>query len=198
MRKLEIPPILKSEFATVESIWLSSGETRRVDALILSWVKYEKQLRRLFCFLLFQHPNVGDSEIDDLINVLVENNKLYPHTLIRGINQLSPQSVSKLIGPRYSILVPEVNRIKKYRNKLVHGQTTGMKIRSPQLERDVLWLVDWVSSLAEGAENSLGYDGLRRNTYRQAKSTAEVNIKKFPYSTLVELKNWLPTLNNRG
>jgi hypothetical protein len=30
---------------------------------------------------------------------LVENNKLYPHTLIRGINQLSPQSVSKLIGP---------------------------------------------------------------------------------------------------
>ena len=51
MRKLVIPEALKVEFATVETLWNSDVETRRVDALALSWIKYEKQLRRLFSFL---------------------------------------------------------------------------------------------------------------------------------------------------
>ncbi len=58
MRKLVIPAQLKEEFATVETVWHSTGKTRRVDALMLSWVKYEKELRRLFCFFVFQHPKI--------------------------------------------------------------------------------------------------------------------------------------------
>lgn len=58
MRKLSIPAALKQEFATVEAIWHSGAETRRVDALLLCWIKYEKQLRRLFCFLVFQHSRI--------------------------------------------------------------------------------------------------------------------------------------------
>ena len=56
MRALEIPPRLKKEFETLDRLWDCKAETRRVDALILSWVRFEKQLRRLFSFLVFQHP----------------------------------------------------------------------------------------------------------------------------------------------
>jgi hypothetical protein len=58
MLKLNIPETLRVEFSTVQALWDSEAETRRVDALILSWTKYEKQLRRLFCFLVFQHPKI--------------------------------------------------------------------------------------------------------------------------------------------
>ena len=44
MRKLRIPESLKEEFETVELIWQSNAKTRRVDALLLCWIKYEKQL----------------------------------------------------------------------------------------------------------------------------------------------------------
>jgi hypothetical protein len=60
MLKLVIPPALKQEFATIDALWASGAETRRVDSLLLSWIKYEKQLRRLFCFLVYQHPKVTD------------------------------------------------------------------------------------------------------------------------------------------
>ena len=53
MRQLIIPGKLKEEFATVEALWNTTAETKRVDCLVLSWVKYEKQLRRLFSFLCF-------------------------------------------------------------------------------------------------------------------------------------------------
>src|ERR1019366_4748399 len=56
MRKLVIPDALKDEFATVEVLWYSNAETKRVDSLALSWIKYEKQLRRLFTFFIYQHP----------------------------------------------------------------------------------------------------------------------------------------------
>ena len=47
-RMLILPPCMKVEFATLEAVWHSTAQTRRVDALVLAWVKYEKQLRRFF------------------------------------------------------------------------------------------------------------------------------------------------------
>lgn len=69
MLKLIVPKAVEQEFATVEKLWRSTGETRRVDALLLSWIKREKQLWRLFCFLVYQHPMLTDMTI---------NNALYP------------------------------------------------------------------------------------------------------------------------
>lgn len=59
-----------------------------MDALILSWVKYEKQLRRLFCFLVFEHPKITEDQIDAIISVLAENKKLSPETFMWGIEAL--------------------------------------------------------------------------------------------------------------
>ena len=198
MIKLAIPDPLKQEFATVEALWHSTGETRRVDALVLSWVKYEKQLRRLFCFLLYQHPKISSDNIDAIIAILAENQELYPRTFIAGIKALGVASVSDLLASRYAELSRELARIQRYRNKLIHGQITGQGIKSPQLERDVLWIVDWIACLATAAENIFGYDGLQRNTYRVAKSTSNIAESKFPFTTPVELKKWLSDLAKKN
>ena len=104
MAKLIIPPLLTQEFATVEAVWNSPGSTRRVDSLLLSWVKYEKQLRRLFCFIVFQHSGLTPADIESVVGILAANNKLYPETFITGIEELSARKVAVLAGPRYAAL----------------------------------------------------------------------------------------------
>jgi hypothetical protein len=46
----------QGEFQTVELIERSDAETRGVDAFALSLLKAERQLRRLFTYLVFQYP----------------------------------------------------------------------------------------------------------------------------------------------
>lgn len=191
MLKLIIPPALKQEFASVEALWYSSAETRRVDSLLLSWVKYEKQLRRLFCFLVYQHPNITVHTINSLIIVIAQNNSIFPDKLIRGIASLGVKPVPALIGQRHAQLASEVRRIKLYRNKLMHGQATGQSIQSTQLEHDVKHLVSWIGDLASGADAEFGYDGLRRNTFREAKSNQNIAVANFPFSTNATFTQWL-------
>lgn len=194
MRKLEIPEALTKEFATVEAIWHSAAETRRVDALVLSWVKYEKQLRRLFSFFVFQHPKITREKLDAVITVFVKNKNLYPETFISGIKELGVTPIPKLLGPAHTELWPEITRIKKYRNKIMHGQHTGQNIQSAQLERDVIHLIRWISELAQAADDAFGYDGLKRNVYRAAKATAMLSVEKYPFQTPPELEKWLSNL----
>ena len=148
MRKLEIPDALKVEFATVEALWHTTYETRRVDALVLSWVKYEKQLRRLFSFFVFQHPKITADKLDEVIAAFAESRNLYPETFISGIKQLGITPLPKLLGDSYTKLWLEITRIKKYRNKIMHGQLTGQGIKSHQLERDVIHIIHWISAVA--------------------------------------------------
>ena len=198
MRKLVIPERLKIEFATIEAVWHSQAETRRVDALILAWVKFEKQLRRLFCFLVYQHPNINEDQIDRVLAVLAANRSIYPETFIKLINALKVTSISKMVGDKYEKLWEEITRIKKYRNKLIHGQNTGLKIQSPQLERDVLQIMEWISVLAEGADTAIGYDGIKRNTFRMAKASKNIVVNKYPFEHATEFKKWLTETTANG
>lgn len=104
------------------------------------------------------------------------------------------KSVPKLLGSHYAELSGHIGRIQKYRNKLVHGQVTGQSIKSRQLERDVLWIMAWVSCLATEAEKEFGYDGLKRKTYRSAKATSKIAVAEFPFDSPVEFKTWLSSL----
>jgi len=101
MKHLSIPAKLEMEFATVGACWNSQGTTRRVDSLVLSWIKYEKQLRRLFCFLIFQHPKIDKKQIDKVISILAENRRLYPETFVKGIAALKVRPVPDLLGQNY-------------------------------------------------------------------------------------------------
>lgn len=194
MRKLVIPERLKSEFSTVEILWQTSAKTRRVDALILTWVKYEKQLRRLFSFFVFQHPNISADKLDDVISAFVQNRNLNPETFISGIRQLGVTPIPALLGDAYSRLWPEIKRIKQYRNKIMHGQITGQGITSAQLEKDVTLLVEWIAEVGDAAANVFGYDGISRNTFIAAKASAKISVQDYPFSTPAELKKWLGSL----
>ena len=194
--ELLVPIALQKEFDTVVAVWNSKGTTRAVDALVLSWVKYEKQLRRLFCFLVYQHPQIGSNQIKEVIAVLAENDRLNPKTFGKAIKELGVKSVEELVGPRHEKLSKQIARIRKVRNKLVHGLNTGERIGTPQLERDVGWIVEWVSSLAKGAHDAFGYDGLKRNTFHRAKASRKIAIAQYPFSTPQDFKNWLSAIAN--
>ena len=194
MRKLTIPEALQVEFATIEALWHSSAETRRVDALLLSWVKYEKQMRRLFSFFVLQHPKITASTLDSVITAFADNKNLCPETFLSGIKELGVATPSKLLGSDHAQLWSEMKRIKKHRNKLMHGQLTGQKISSPQLEQDVIHIINWISAVAKATDEHFGYDGLRRNTYAAAKASTTLHVKSYPFSTPAELKTWLSTL----
>jgi hypothetical protein len=196
MRLLVIPQALKSEFATVEALWGCAGTTRRVDALLLCWVKYEKQLRRLFSFLVFQHPHVTEKTIESVVSVMVKNRNLYPETFEKCIKALGVPDVPTLIGAHHSSIAAEMRRIKRYRNKLMHGQITGENVSSNQIEKDVLVLINWISSLAAGAQNTFGYDGIQRNTFRAAKAASGIAVSSFPFANSAEFKTWLEGVCN--
>lgn len=192
---LFIPERLAEEFATVDVIWRSGAETRGLDALILSWVKYEKQLRRLFCFLVFQNAELGEGKNADVIGVLVENDKVYPRHLIKAIAELKVKPVPALIGERHERLAREVTRINRYRNKLMHGQLSGGSMSRDDLARDVTHLMEWISALAIGANNEFGFDGLVRNACRAA-GVGKVAVEQFPFKDVAGFKGWLEQITH--
>jgi hypothetical protein len=195
--ELLLPTALQKEFATVVAVWASAGRTRGVDALVLSWVKYEKQLRRLFCFLVFQNQKIAEDQIDEIVTTLAENRRLYPRTFMTGIRELGVTPVEELLTPSYETLSKEIERIKKTRDKLVHGQITGQRIQTPQLEHDVRCIVEWIAKLAERADAAFRYNGLKQNTFIRAKAAAKISVAKYPFSTPSEFKEWLSDLADR-
>ena len=198
MRKLNLISALQSEFATVEAVLKSGGSTRHVDALLLCWVKYEKQLRRLFSFLVFQHSNFTEQRtIDSVISELVKNRQLNPETFTKGIQQLTARSVSDLLGTKYNTLHPQINRIRCYRNKIMHGQISGDNITSRRIERDIFYLIDWIETLAVAVESEFGYDGIRRNTDRSAKSSPRIAVANYPFNDVLGFGSWLTRLAER-
>jgi len=198
MRVLRIPDRLRAEFHTVEAVWASSATTRRVDALLLTWVKYEKQLRRLFAFLVFQHPKINEKQLEAVLRAMVENRRLNPTTFTLAISQLGVRSISDLLGDNHQRLAPEIERIRCYRNKLMHGQVSGQKLSSHRLECDVILLVEWVNLLAEASATEFGYDGLGRNTYKAAKAAARINVSEFPFDSVAAFRAWLTRASRRG
>jgi hypothetical protein len=194
LRRLEIHDALNTEFATVRALWDSDAETRRVDALLLSWVKYEKQLRRLFCFFIFQHPAIDRNKVEEVIGVLASERKLSPPTLIRGIAELKVKTIPNLLGDRYGDLWQKMERIRKIRNKLIHGQLTGQGVKSKELEGCVCTIVEWVGAVASAAKREHGYDGVTRRTFFHAKAAATIVVQNYPFDSPITLKAWLETL----
>ncbi|HEY8659027.1 MAG TPA: hypothetical protein VIL78_08315, partial [Hanamia sp.] len=63
----------EQDFATVNLILETSFETRGVDAFVLSLIKAEKQIRRVFTFLIFQNPAFTSKDYWSLRETLANN-----------------------------------------------------------------------------------------------------------------------------
>lgn len=182
---------VSAEFETVDAVLASGATTRRTDALVLSWVKVEKQLRRLFSFLVYQNPAFSKSDQIALVKVFVANRRLYWESFIRCIDAHGPVTVRQLIGAEYDQCIKGLERIRDYRNKILHGQISGQNITSGQLEKDMHFLRRWIEQLASAAQASLGYDGIGRNTFHKAKEKGSNPRRQYPFSTVKDFEKWL-------
>jgi hypothetical protein len=95
------------------------------------------------------------------------------------------------VGPSHDDLSKKLKEISKYRDKIMHGQVSGRDIKAEELRTDILTLIDWINLLGEGAHAAFGYDGLKRNTYKQAKKCVANVAAKYPFDKPVSMLQWI-------
>jgi hypothetical protein len=188
---------VKAEFATVDAVLRLDATTSRVDAFVLTWIKVEKQLRRLFCYLVFQSPHLSIVDRDEWLKVIIENRDLCVSSLIKCFDTLSPTSLRAIVGAEYRTFIGHIARIRGYRNKILHGQVTGQNRTRRQLESDIRVLRQWIETVAQGCDQTIGYDGVGRNTFRRAKTHATPAVVTYPFTTAVGFKKWLGRVAGR-
>lgn len=96
MLKLTIPDLLKEEFATVETLWHSTGKTRRVDALMLSSIKPLKVVAATGppCSVCGARMSRADSRVSpvDTLRLLTAPSKLAAKPNRRPSKESQPRS----------------------------------------------------------------------------------------------------------
>jgi hypothetical protein len=150
------------EFETVDLILRSSAPTRGVDAFALSVIKAERQVRKIFTYLVFQYPAFGAGDISELRRRLAANRRLYFNGFIRGIDAIYPESVEQLIGDEYQNLRALIDEAVEVRNKVFHGQLTPQGHHRSELVSYVSGIRHWCELLSGAAMREVGYDGLER------------------------------------
>lgn len=156
------------EFATVDLILHSGAETRGVDAFALSLIKAERQVRKLFTYLVYQFPVFGPGDVAGLRAALGATRRVYFDGLLAGIDAVYPRSVQALVGVEYGRLRARVGEAIDHRNKIFHGQLTSRALSRQDLKDFVGDIRRWCTSLATGAMAEVGYDGFGRNSFRKS------------------------------
>lgn len=77
---------VEQEFAVVDIVLKSGMRTKTVDAFTLSVVKMERQIRRLFTFLVYQSDAFGRPDVPNLRATLENCTKAYFEGFISGID----------------------------------------------------------------------------------------------------------------
>jgi hypothetical protein len=184
---VNVSTAFEQEFATVNTLLSGTASTRRVDSLTLCWVKMEKQLRRLFSFLVFQSPAFSRSTGDGIVQAVAERRDIFYVESIRLIDSILAKPMSSVVGSPFVRLRPELDRIRKYRNKILHGQPTGMKITARELEKDIDILKEWVLAVGSGYVSECGYDGLGRGSFKKATVSSVGRVSR-TFGTIAELR----------
>lgn len=191
MTTVDVEGALSTEFLTVEAVLATNASTSRTDAFVLTWVKMEKQMRRIFCFLVYQNPAFTTNDLDGLEEIFVSQRNLNFRTLIKCINELGPQSIEAIVGNEWQRYLGEISRIRKIRNKILHGQNTGQNMTARELEKEIDMLRSWVANLARNSQAAIGYDGIARNTFIRAKNSPIAPKKSYPFADVTEFRKWL-------
>jgi hypothetical protein len=163
--------LLDVELQTVDLLIRSTAATRLTDAFTLLYVKSEKQLRKLFVFIAYQSPDLQRLPAKEINATVASFKHLQAKHYINGINQIYHKSFSDVFGADYARLKPEIERIRtKVRNKILHGQPTGLSLHEPQLEYEIALVREWITCVFTGFRSEMGFGGFERNTFRKAKA----------------------------
>jgi hypothetical protein len=186
-----------NEFETVQLLTNCGAETRGVDAFALSVIKAERQMRRLFTYLIFQFSCFGPSDTAMLRNVLTKQRGIYFDGFIKGVDALYPKPVKNLIGLDYDRLRTAVDDAIAIRNKIFHGQVTDRYLSREDLFSTVDQIMEWCQLLAETAVNEFEYDGFARNSYRKAANPNLSASFKRQISSVAEYEAFLTSVLSR-
>jgi hypothetical protein len=157
-----------TEFSVVELVLDSEFETRGIDAFALSVIKAERQMRRLFTYLVYQSPTVTAVDIPALRAVLGASRRVYFEGFQSGINNLLQTSIRELIGAGFDELNARMSEAIEVRNKIFHGQLTDRWLSTSDLLEYVAKIRRWCELLATSALHEIGYDGFMRNSFQKS------------------------------
>ena len=182
------------EFATVNIVQESGAVTAQTDAYVLSWVKLEKQCRKLFSFIVFQLPVFDSSHVHDIIKVISENRNLYWWNFIRGFDLLYQVKLSEIIGPNYDDSLRQIKHIEKVRHKVLHGQLTGDDVNADELIEYIQAIRGWCFQVAQHMFSEIGYDGFSRPSFTKSGMTKISDRLSKTVTNCAELKKFLGEL----
>jgi len=157
------------EFATIDTLLASEAETRGVDAFALALIKAERQMRKLFTYLVFQSPAFSAGDVKALRDTLADR-VVYFRDFISAWDKLYARSLKEIIGPDYDRLRTVLDEAIDYRNKIFHGQLTTKHLSRRDLITYAAQIRCWCRTLAAGSQLEIGYDGFGRNSFRKSAS----------------------------
>ena len=187
-----------AEFKTVDGILALKTKTSGVDAFALSLIKAERQMRKLFTYLVFQFPAFSTADISSLINTLAENKKVFFDGVVIGFDTLSPVQVKELIGLDHDRLWARFCMFARFRNKIFHGQLTGEQLSTGQLLTNVGDIKLWCRLLAESANREIGYDGFARDSFRKSPIPNLANGFRVKIASVKQYANFIATHMERS
>ncbi|MER9414065.1 hypothetical protein [Mesorhizobium sp. M0589] len=150
---------LDDEFRPVDEILKSDHRTKGVDAFTLTYLRAERQVRKLFTHLVFQSEAFDLGNRRQLRQTLYQAPDVSFKKLADGIQRLSGVSVADMVGAEFDRLFNVLRVAKQYRDKLFHGQLPDQYLSTEtfiELEANIR---TWCRLLAAGAEREIGYDG---------------------------------------
>ena|SRR5690554_4803379 len=184
----------KDEFGTVDLILNSDFETRAIDAFSISLLKVERQIRRIFTFLIYQHPNYNKGDGIKLRRILAKNREMYFLNFINGINQIHSLGIASIYGDNFQYDFELIRSYTKDRNKIFHGQLTKNGLDRNQLLNRISIIKKWCKTIEENFITHVGFGGFERNAYQKSDSKLTLkNSEKF--ETLEKFENFLTSLS---
>lgn len=161
---------IDNEFATVDLILASDAETRAVDAFALALIKAERQMRKLFTYMIFQSDAFDSDDVASLRGALTAR-RVYFSDFVAAWNRLYARPLKEIVGSDFDRLEDALVKAIEYRNKIFHGQLTKKYLSREELIECVAQIREWCRIVAEGAQLEIGYDGFNRNSFRKSGGT---------------------------
>lgn len=160
------------EFEPVDLILASGARTTHIDAFCLTWIKFERQLRKLTANILYQataFPESDETAKQALRGALLARSNLKYDHFTSAIWKLTGHSAKEMLGARYKVLKAAVDDAYGIRNKVFHGQQTGLNLGKEPLEAAHTSVREWCTIMAHESSARFGYDGFSRNSLRKTR-----------------------------
>lgn len=190
----------KEEFETIEILVNSKTKTGRTDAFIVAFAKVEKQSRRIFTYMVFQNPEFNLNHYRKILDVIASKGDLYFENFIMGFDHIYSKTFESIVGSALykQFFSTDFPRIKKLRNKILHGQPTGKNLSASDLTGEIEVMRKWCQVVSESMLTEIGFDGLEWNSFRKNHDKDLVSTYRVKISDLNTLDTFIKTNMKRG